>query len=108
MASAVIVALRLAARRPHDRWNSVLLVAHWAWSALAYHVAFFMVIVSPNLFAFLCLVPDLSLAAYLAGRVAYGTALASVLTSRRRAFASRVSQRRLRFADVVWVSVSRR
>jgi hypothetical protein len=40
-ASAVIVALRLAARRPHDRWISVLLVAHWAWSALAYHVAFF-------------------------------------------------------------------
>jgi hypothetical protein len=41
MASAVIVALRLSAPRPHDRWISVLLVAHWAWSALAYHVAFF-------------------------------------------------------------------
>ena len=40
-ASAVIVALRLSTRRPHDRWISVLLVAHWAWSALAYHVAFF-------------------------------------------------------------------
>lgn len=39
--SAVIVALRLSARRPRDRWISVLLVAHWAWSALAYHVAFF-------------------------------------------------------------------
>jgi hypothetical protein len=41
IASAVIVALRLSARRPHDRWISALLVAHWAWSALAYHVAFF-------------------------------------------------------------------
>ena len=41
MASAVIVALRLSARRPHDRWISALLVAHWAWSALAYHGAFF-------------------------------------------------------------------
>jgi hypothetical protein len=41
IASAVIVALRLSARRPHDRWISGLLVGHWAWSALAYHVAFF-------------------------------------------------------------------
>jgi hypothetical protein len=41
IASAVIVALRLSARRPHDRWVSALLVGHWAWSALAYHVAFF-------------------------------------------------------------------
>jgi hypothetical protein len=41
IASAVIVALRLSASRPHDRWISALLVAHWAWSALAYHVAFF-------------------------------------------------------------------
>ena len=40
-ASAVIVALRLSARHPHDRWVSALLVGHWAWSALAYHVAFF-------------------------------------------------------------------
>jgi hypothetical protein len=40
-ASAVIVALRLSARRPHDRWVSALLVGHWAWSAVAYHVAFF-------------------------------------------------------------------
>ena len=39
--SAVIVALRLSARRPHDRWVSGLLAGHWAWSALAYHVAFF-------------------------------------------------------------------
>jgi hypothetical protein len=41
IASAVIVALRLSTRRPHDRWISALLVWHWAWSALAYHVAFF-------------------------------------------------------------------
>jgi len=40
-ASAVIVALRLPAGRPHDRWISALLVVHWAWSAVAYHVAFF-------------------------------------------------------------------
>jgi hypothetical protein len=40
-ASAVIVALRLSARRSHDRWVSALLVGHWAWSAVAYHVAFF-------------------------------------------------------------------
>jgi hypothetical protein len=41
IASAVIVALRLSTRRPHDRWIGALLVVHWAWSALAYHVAFF-------------------------------------------------------------------
>jgi hypothetical protein len=41
IASAVIVAGRLSARRPYDRWISALLVAHWAWSALAYHVTFF-------------------------------------------------------------------
>lgn len=41
MASAAIVVLRLSTHRPHDRWISALLVAHWAWSALAYHVAFF-------------------------------------------------------------------
>jgi hypothetical protein len=40
-ASAVIVALRLSARRPYDRWITALVVAHWAWSALAYHAAFF-------------------------------------------------------------------
>jgi len=38
--SSVIVALRLSARRPHDRWISALF-AHWTWSALVYHVAFF-------------------------------------------------------------------
>jgi uncharacterized protein DUF6064 len=41
IASAVIVALRLSARRPHDRWISAVLAGHWVWSALAYHVAFF-------------------------------------------------------------------
>jgi hypothetical protein len=41
IASAAVAALRLSARRPHDRWISALLVAHWGWSALAYHVAFF-------------------------------------------------------------------
>jgi hypothetical protein len=41
IASAVIVALRLSARHPHDRWVSALLAGHWAWSALAYHMAFF-------------------------------------------------------------------
>jgi hypothetical protein len=40
-ASAATVVLRLSARHPHDRWISALLVVHWAWSALAYHVAFF-------------------------------------------------------------------
>ena len=41
IASALIVARRLSARLQHDRWVSALLVGHWAWSALAYHVAFF-------------------------------------------------------------------
>ena len=41
IASTVVVALRLSARHHHDRRVSALLVAHWAWSALAYHVAFF-------------------------------------------------------------------
>jgi uncharacterized protein DUF6064 len=40
-ASAIVVALRLSVRHPRDRWVSALLVGHWAWSALAYHVAFF-------------------------------------------------------------------
>ena len=41
IASAVIVALRLSVRRPRDPWISALLVAHWAWSALAYNLPFF-------------------------------------------------------------------
>ena len=39
--ATVIVALRLSTRPPHDRWVSALLAGHWAWSAIAYHVAFF-------------------------------------------------------------------
>jgi hypothetical protein len=41
IASTVIVALRLPGHHRHDRWVSALLAGHWAWSALAYHVAFF-------------------------------------------------------------------
>ncbi len=41
IASALVVAVRLSARHPHDRWVSALLVGHWAWSALAYQVALF-------------------------------------------------------------------
>ena len=39
--ASALVTLRLSARRPHDRGISAVLVAHWAWAALAYHVAFF-------------------------------------------------------------------
>lgn len=39
--ASVVVALRLSMPRAHDRWVSALLVGHWAWSALGYHVAFF-------------------------------------------------------------------
>jgi hypothetical protein len=41
IASTVIVVWRLSAPHQRDRWISGLLVVHWAWSALAYHVAFF-------------------------------------------------------------------
>jgi hypothetical protein len=41
IASVMASALLLSSRRPSDRWISALLAAHWAWSALAYHVAFF-------------------------------------------------------------------
>ena len=41
IASVVIVARRLSARRPHDRGIGTLLVVHWTWSAVAYHLAFF-------------------------------------------------------------------
>lgn len=41
IASTVIIAVRLSARHQHDRWVGALLVGHWAWSALAYHLAFF-------------------------------------------------------------------
>jgi hypothetical protein len=41
LASAVASALLLSSRRPQHRWISALLAAHWAWSGLAYHAAFF-------------------------------------------------------------------
>ncbi len=41
IASAAICALRLSTARPGDRWISALLAGHWAWSALAYHAAYF-------------------------------------------------------------------
>ena len=41
IASVVVSLLLLSSRRPPDRWISALLAAHWAWSGLAYHAAFF-------------------------------------------------------------------
>ena len=41
IASVLVSGLLLSSRRPSDRWISALLAAHWAWSALAYHVGFF-------------------------------------------------------------------
>lgn len=41
IASVLVSVLLLSSRRPPDRWISALLAAHWAWSALAYHVGFF-------------------------------------------------------------------
>jgi hypothetical protein len=41
MASAVACGSLMSRRRSHDRWMSGLLAVHWAWSAIAYHVAFF-------------------------------------------------------------------
>ena len=41
IASVLVSVLLLSSRRPPDRWISALLAAHWAWSAMAYHVAFF-------------------------------------------------------------------
>ena len=41
IASVVVSVLLLSPRRPPHRWISALLTAHWAWSALAYHLAFF-------------------------------------------------------------------
>ncbi len=41
VASLVFSALLLWSRRPTHRWLSALLVTHWTWSALAYHLAFF-------------------------------------------------------------------
>jgi hypothetical protein len=41
IASVGVTLLLLSSRRPPDRWISALLAAHWAWSGLAYHAAFF-------------------------------------------------------------------
>jgi hypothetical protein len=41
VASFLICARLLWSRRPLDRWISGLLTVHWAWAAVAYHVAFF-------------------------------------------------------------------
>ena len=41
MASLIASLLLFSSRRPSDRWISGLLAAHWIWSALAYHAAFF-------------------------------------------------------------------
>lgn len=39
--SAVVSLRLLSPRRPPDRWICALLAAHWLWSAVAYHAAFF-------------------------------------------------------------------
>lgn len=41
VASALACARLMSLRRSHDRWIGALLAVHWAWSAIAYHVAFF-------------------------------------------------------------------
>jgi len=41
IASAVVSVTLLKSRRPSGRWISALLTVHWAWSAVAYHAAFF-------------------------------------------------------------------
>ena len=41
MASLIASMLLFSSRRLSDRWISGLLAAHWVWSALAYHAAFF-------------------------------------------------------------------
>ncbi len=41
IASVMVSGLLLVSRRPINRLISALLAAHWAWSALAYHIAFF-------------------------------------------------------------------
>jgi hypothetical protein len=43
--ASVVASLRLRSSRAlSDRWITALLAAHWAWSGLAYHAAFFTVI----------------------------------------------------------------
>jgi hypothetical protein len=39
--ASVVCVCKLIARRQGGRWIGALLAWHWAWSALAYHVAFF-------------------------------------------------------------------
>ena len=39
--SLVTCVMLASGRRAPDRWISALLAAHWAWSALAYHAAYF-------------------------------------------------------------------
>ena len=39
--SALTAVWLLSSPRPRDRWISGLLAVHWAWSAIAYHLAFF-------------------------------------------------------------------
>jgi hypothetical protein len=41
IASAGVSVLLFSRRPPPNRWICALLAAHWAWSALAYHAAFF-------------------------------------------------------------------
>ena len=41
IASVAVSVLLLWRRPPPNRWISALLAVHWAWSALAYHAAFF-------------------------------------------------------------------
>jgi hypothetical protein len=41
VASVLAAVWMLSSPRSHDRWISGLLVVHWAWSAVAYHVVFF-------------------------------------------------------------------
>ena len=41
IASVLASVMLLSSRRPPDRLISALLAAHWAWSAMAYHVVFF-------------------------------------------------------------------
>jgi hypothetical protein len=60
IASVVVTFLLLSSRRPPDRWISALLAAHWAWSGLAYHAAFFTRInPAARIFALLFLVQAL-------------------------------------------------
>ncbi len=54
IASVIVSVLLLRSQRPPDRWISALLAAHWAWSALAYHLAFFTRI-NPAAWAFAAL-----------------------------------------------------